>query len=77
MQFNSSTPADSVLVSELPQEIRQVKEDLGIVANKVDVPISATSSGEVGNYAVSSTHVYFYTGDGTEHSWLRAAVASW
>ena len=49
----------------------------GTVARKVTVPASATSVGQVGDYAVSSSFGYFYTGDGTTHSWVRFTVAAW
>lgn len=49
----------------------------GTVARKVTVPASATSVGQVGDYAVSASFGYFYTGDGTTHSWVRFTVAAW
>lgn len=47
------------------------------LVQKVTVPATATSVGAPGDFAVSSTFAYFYTGDGTTHSWVRNAVAAW
>jgi len=49
----------------------------GTVACKVTVPASASAAGNVGDYAVSASYGYFYTGNGTTHSWVRFAVATW
>lgn len=49
----------------------------GTVARQVTTPASATSVGQVGDYAVSASFGYFYTGDGTTHSWVRFTVAAW
>lgn len=40
-------------------------------------PISATAPGSPGSVFWDDSFVYVYTGDGTTHSWVRAAVASW
>lgn len=47
------------------------------VAIRVAVPSSGTATGAVGNYAVGGGYVYFYTGDGTTHSWVRSAATAW
>lgn len=76
MQFDTTLPLDTMLVSQVAEELRAVKEELGTVCNQVAVPATAISAGEPGNYAVNSTHFYIYTGDGSTHSWVRAAVAT-
>ena len=77
MEFDTTQPEDSILVSEIPEEIRSMKELLGVVCNQVDVPLTSSAAGEVGNYAVDANYLYLYTGDGETHSWVRCAVASW
>lgn len=47
------------------------------VSQKVAVPASATSAGAPGDWAASSGFYYAYVGDGTTHSWVRSALASW
>jgi hypothetical protein len=44
---------------------------------KVSVPATATSSGAPGQWAADTSYAYFYTGDGTTHSWRRVATAAW
>lgn len=44
---------------------------------KASVPASATSAGRIGDIAWDSNFIYVYTGNGTTHSWVRAAAASW
>jgi hypothetical protein len=44
---------------------------------KVAVPLTATSPGRVGDWAVDDDYSYFYTGDGTTHSWKRSIIATW
>lgn len=77
MQLDVTLPEDSVLVSELPSVIRQMKEDLGTAGRKVDVPLLSTSSGQPGDWAVDDSYFYVYTGDGSVHTWARVAVSSW
>lgn len=47
------------------------------LGQKVTVPASATGSGAPGDWAANSTHLYVYVGDGTTHSWVRTALATW
>ena len=49
----------------------------GYVLTKVAVPATSSVAGNPGDFAVSSSFCYFYTGDGTTHSWVRTAVATW
>ncbi len=44
---------------------------------KVAVPSTATSSGAPGQWAVDPSFAYFYSGDGSTHTWRRVAVVSW
>lgn len=47
------------------------------LGQKVTVPATATSSGAPGQWAADTSNAYFYTGDGTTHSWRRVAIAAW
>jgi hypothetical protein len=47
------------------------------LAKLVSPPASATAAGAPGQWARSVTYLYIYTGDGTTHTWVRAAVATW
>ena len=49
---------------------------IGALINKVTAPANSTSTGAVGDFAVSTQYLYFYTGDGTTHTWLRVAGAN-
>jgi hypothetical protein len=44
------------------------------VATKVAVPASAAAPGLPGQWAASTLHYFVYTGNGTTHSWGRAAL---
>ncbi len=44
---------------------------------KVSVPATSTSTGAPGQWAASATFFYTYVGDGTTHSWVRSALATW
>ncbi len=44
---------------------------------KVAVPSTATSAGAPGQWAADLSFSYFYTGDGTTHTWRRVATVSW
>jgi hypothetical protein len=63
-------------VSTSAQAALDAKAD-AIHNHLVAVPSTATDAGAVGNYAVDASYVYYYTGDGTTHSWVRTAVAAW
>lgn len=43
----------------------------------VAVPATSTTAGQPNDIAIGNGYAHFYTGDGTTHSWVRAAVASW
>lgn len=45
--------------------------------SKVSVPTTVSSSGAPGQWAADTGFYYVYTGDGTAHSWRRAAVTTW
>ena len=42
----------------------------------VSVPADSTSAGSVGDFALDGDYVYFYTGDGSTHSWLKIRGAT-
>lgn len=59
-------------------DVKPTSSGLGsVLTTKVAVPASATAAGKPGDWAASSTFRYDYTGDGTTHSWVRVAVATW
>jgi hypothetical protein len=43
-------------------------------AMKVTAPANSTAAGKPGQWATSATHVFFYTGNGTTHSWGRVLM---
>jgi hypothetical protein len=47
------------------------------MGQKVTVPATATTAGAPGQWAADTSNTYFYTGDGTTHSWRRVATAAW
>ena len=47
------------------------------VASRVAVPPSANAYGKPGHVAADANFIYAYTGDGTTHSWVRSAAATW
>lgn len=51
--------------------------DGNAIAMKVPVPADATSVGKPGDYAVGGGFIYHYTGDGSTHTWVRVAAATW
>ena len=56
-----------------------IQDDTGVYAMgaKVGIPGSATAAGKPGQWAANSTYLYVYIGDGTTHSWVRTATATW
>lgn len=46
----------------------------GFVGRRVSVPTTSAQAGKPGDFAVASDYFYFYTGDGTTHSWRRCAA---
>jgi len=70
-QFIEGAGATSVL------KVRYSNSAIKIVEVKVSVPATAASSGQPGDYAVDASFRYDYVGDGTTHSWVRSAVATW
>lgn len=44
------------------------------LGKKVSVPASVTTAGVPGDFAVSPTKAYFYTGDGAAHSWANVSL---
>ncbi len=48
-----------------------------LVATKVAVPATSTVAGYPGSFAADANFIYVYTGDGTTHSWVRSAAATW
>ncbi|MNC68798.1 hypothetical protein D3C75_1194340 [compost metagenome] len=59
-------------------DVKPTSATLGsVLSTKVSVPASATAPGKRGDWAVSTTFRYDYTGDGTTHAWVRSAVATW
>lgn len=47
------------------------------VSVRVSVPGTSTTAGKPGYWAADSSYIYTYTGDGSTHTWVRAAAASW
>lgn len=47
------------------------------LAQKVGVPGSATAAGKPGDWAADASYSYFYTGDGSTHTWVRSTAATW
>lgn len=47
------------------------------VSVRVSVPTTATTAGKPGYWAADSSYHYSYTGDGSTHTWVRSAAASW
>ncbi len=48
-----------------------------VVGTRVAVPASATAAGRPGQWASDAGFIYTYTGNGTTHTWVRAAAAAW
>ncbi|WP_404480047.1 hypothetical protein [Novosphingobium sp. BL-52-GroH] len=46
------------------------------VGTRASVPATSSAAGIPGNYAVGGGFAYFYTGDGTTHSWVRIATST-
>lgn len=44
---------------------------------KVSVPASGTATGKPGQWAADANYIYAYTGDGSNHSWVRSATTAW
>ena len=44
---------------------------------RASVPGTSTTAGNPGYWAADDSYIYTYTGDGTTHTWVRAAAASW
>lgn len=42
----------------------------------VSVPVSATSSGEPGDWARDGGFLYVYIGDGETHAWKKSALVN-
>lgn len=57
----------------------EVRDSLGIypVSVRVGIPASSTTAGKPGYWAANSSYICVYTGDGTTHSWVRTAAATW
>lgn len=72
---------DWLTISRSTGNITLQGQSIAIGANpvglKVSAPATATSAGLPGHWAVGGGYVYWYTGNGTTHSWVRAAAASW
>ena len=47
------------------------------LGGRVAVPATATTASSPGDWAANATYIYAYTGDGTTHSWVRSAAATW
>ena len=47
------------------------------LGGRVSVPATATTASLPGNWAADAGFIYAYTGDGTTHSWVRSAAATW
>lgn len=63
LRVKNGTPADAT--------------DGSVFGNKVGVPASATATGKPGDWAADASFSYFYTGDGSAHSWVRSTAATW
>ena len=60
-----------------PKGAGVVKVGSETVSTRVSVPATSSSAGKVGNWAADDSYIYAYTGDGTAHSWVRSAAATW
>jgi hypothetical protein len=47
------------------------------LGGRVAVPATATTAAKPGDWAADATFIYAYTGNGTTHTWVRAAAATW
>ena len=47
------------------------------LGGRVSVPATATTASHPGDWAADAAFIYAYTGDGTTHSWVRSAAATW
>ncbi|MCA9843204.1 MAG: right-handed parallel beta-helix repeat-containing protein [Dehalococcoidia bacterium] len=47
------------------------------VSVRVSVPSTSATAGKPGYWAADASYIYTYTGDGSTHTWVRAAAASW
>jgi len=47
------------------------------LGGRVSVPATATTASRPGDWAADAAFIYAYTGDGTTHSWVRSAAATW
>lgn len=47
------------------------------VGTRTAVPATATTPGIPGQWAADTSYFYVYIGDGSNHVWLRSAVATW
>lgn len=67
----------SIGINLVPKGAGQVQIDGNTASARVSVPASATSAGKPGQWSADSSYIYKYIGDGTTHSWVRAAAAAW
>ena len=47
------------------------------LGGRVAVPATATTASSPGDWAADSGFIYAYTGNGTTHTWVRSAAATW
>ena len=47
------------------------------LGGRVAVPATATTASSPGDWAADATFIYAYTGNGTTHTWVRSAAATW
>ena len=67
----------NVSLNLVTQGTGTVKANGNPVGHRVAVPANSTTAAKPGAWAANSSYIYTYTGDGTTHTWVRAAAASW
>ena len=73
----STAGAHQVDLNVVTQSGGLLKSNGNPVGVRVPVPPLASTGGLPGQWAADATHVYFYTGNGTTHTWVRSAAATW
>ena len=73
----STAGAHQVDLNVVTQSGGLLKSNGNPVGVRVPVPPLASTGGLPGQWAADATHVYFYTGDGHTHTWVRSAAATW
>lgn len=75
--FANGGPSSTVTLEDGTTTVPSMRNIAESGFRRVAVPSTAVTAGVPGDTAISSTYAYFYTGDGTTHTWRRVAISSW